>query len=115
MTTYKIQMIFPKAKKIAKDLGWHKTKDSVFGLYKVYFFTVSDASLITTPQFKLVKATTGNITEEQKLGIRTELNLNKRKLKFTTFEISDSEIFFKFTENVTLTQIKTILFVRLFG
>ncbi|SHL80119.1 hypothetical protein [Chryseobacterium polytrichastri] len=101
-------MIFPKAKKIAKDLGWHKTNDSVFGLYKGYFFNVSDASLITTPQFKLVTATTGNITEEQKLQIKTELNLNKRKLKFTLFEISDNEIFFKFTENVTLTQLKTV-------
>ncbi|MDQ0066023.1 hypothetical protein [Chryseobacterium lathyri] len=101
-------MIFPKAKKIAKDLGWHKTNDSVFGLYKGYFFKVSDASLITTPQFKLVTATTGNITEEQKLQIKTELNLNKRKLKFTLFEISDNGIFFKFTENVTLTQLKTV-------
>lgn len=101
-------MIFPKAKKIAKDLGWHKTRDSVFGLYKGYFFNVSDASLITTPQFKLVTVTTGNITEEQKLQIKTELNLNKRKLKFTLFEISDNDIFFKFTENVTLTQLKTV-------
>lgn len=101
-------MIFPKAKKIAKDLGWHKTNDSVFGLYKGYFFNVSDASIITTPQFKLVTATTGNITEEQKLQIKTELNLNKKKLKFTIFEISDNRIFFKFTENLTLTQIKTV-------
>jgi hypothetical protein len=101
-------MIFPKAKKIAKDLGWHKTNDSVFGLYKGYFFKVSDASLITTPQFKLVTVTIGNITEEQRLQIKTELSLNKRKLKFTLFEIGDNEIFFKFTENVTLTQLKTV-------
>ncbi|ROI06712.1 hypothetical protein EGI16_02060 [Chryseobacterium sp. G0240] len=101
-------MIFPKAKKIAKDLGWYKTNNSVFGLYKGYFFNISDASLSTTPQFKLVTATTGNITEEQQLQIKTELKLNKRKLKFTLFEISDNAIFFKFTENVTLTQLKTV-------
>lgn len=101
-------MIFPKAKKIAKNLGWYKTKDSVFGLYKGYFFNVSDTSLITTPQFKLVTATTGSLTEEQKLHIKTELNTNKKKLKFTHFEISDHAIFFKFVENVTLTQLKTV-------
>ncbi|WP_312286612.1 hypothetical protein [Chryseobacterium gleum] len=37
-------MIFPKAKKIARDLAWHKTDKGVFGLYKGYFFNVSDAS-----------------------------------------------------------------------
>ncbi|SFN05497.1 Inorganic phosphate transporter Pho86 [Chryseobacterium oleae] len=101
-------MIFPKAKKIAKDLGWYKTKDSVFGLYKGYFFNVSDASVMTTPQFKLVTATIGSLTEEQELYIKTELTNNKRKLKFTYFEISNHVIFFKFVENVTLTQIKTV-------
>lgn len=101
-------MIFPKAKKIAKDLGWYKTKDSVFGLYKGYFFNVSDASLMTTPQFKLVTATTGSLTKEQELHLKTELTNNKRKLKFTDFEISNRVIFFKFVENVTLTQLKTV-------
>lgn len=101
-------MIFPKAKKIAKELGWYKTKDSVFGFYKGYFFNVSDASLMTTPQFKLVTATTASLTEEQELYIKTELANNKRKLKFTYFEISNHAIFFKFVENVTLTQLKTV-------
>lgn len=63
-------MIFPKAKKIAKDLGWHKTNDSVFGLYKGYFFNVADSSILSTPQFKLVTVTTDSLTEEQRLQIK---------------------------------------------
>lgn len=101
-------MIFPKAKKIAKDLGWYKTKDSVFGLYKGYFFNVSDAGLMSTPQFKFVTATTGSLTQEQKLHLKTEVSTNRKKLKFTTFEISDHGILFKFVENLTFTQLKTV-------
>lgn len=101
-------MIFPKAKKIAKDLGWYKTNDSVFGLYKGYFFNVADSSLISTPQFKFVTVTTGSLTEEQRLQIKTELDKNKKKLKFTNFNFSKNELFFQFTENLTFTQIKTV-------
>lgn len=101
-------MIFPKAKKIAKDLGWHKTNDSVFGLYKGYFFNVADSSILSTPQFKLVTVTTDSLTEEQRLQIKTELDKNKKRLKFTNFNLSNNEIFFQFTENLTLTKIKTV-------
>ncbi len=101
-------MIFPKAKKIAKDLGWYKTENSVFGLYKGYFFSVSDASLVSTPQYKFVTGTTGILTDEQKLQIKTELQTNKSKLKFTSFEIRDNGVFFQFAENITLTPFKTV-------
>jgi hypothetical protein len=101
-------MIFPKAKKIAKELDWHKTKDGVFGLYKGYFFNVADASLLSNPQFKFVTATTDNLSEEQKQQIKTELDTNKKSLKFTTFEISDNSIFFQFAENLTYTKLKTV-------
>lgn len=101
-------MIFPKAKKIAKELDWHKTKDGVFGLYKGYFFNVADASLISNPQYKFVTATIDNLTEEQKLQIKTELHTNKKNLKFTNFEISDNSIFFQFAENLTFTKLKTV-------
>ncbi len=101
-------MIFPKAKKIAKELDWHKTKDGVFGLYKGYFFNVSDASLLSNPQYKFVTATTGNLTGDQQLHIKNELDANKKTLKFTTFEISDNSIFFQFAENLTYTKLKTV-------
>ncbi len=101
-------MIFPKAKKIAKDLDWYKTKDGVFGLYKGYFFNVADASLLSNPQYKFVTATIDNITEEQKLSIKAELDTNKKILKFTNFEISDNSIFFQFAENLTFTKLKTV-------
>ncbi|MGR3855030.1 MULTISPECIES: hypothetical protein [Chryseobacterium] len=101
-------MIFPKAKKIARDLGWHKTNHKVFGLYKGYFFNVSDASIIHTPQFKYVLVTTGYLTEEQRQQIKTELTINKKRLKFTLFEIRENTIYFKFTENLMPTKIKTV-------
>lgn len=101
-------MIFQKAKKIAKELDWHKTQDGVFGLFKGHFFNVADASLLSNPQFKFVTATIDNLTEEQKLQIKTELDTNKKNLKFTNFEISDNSIFFQFAENLTFTKLKTV-------
>lgn len=101
-------MIFPKAKKIAKALGWYKTNDGVFGLYKGYFFNVSDASWIKTPQQKYVIVTTGNLTEEQRQQIKNELSNNRKRLKFTSFEITDNSIFFKFTENILVTKLSTV-------
>ncbi|MBP1166203.1 MAG: hypothetical protein ACN6N7_16605 [Chryseobacterium culicis] len=101
-------MIFPKAKKIARDLGWHKTNHKVFGLYKGYFFNVSDASIIHTPQYKYVSVTTGNLTEEQRQKIKTELTINKKRLKFTFFDIRENTIFFKFTENIMPTKTSTV-------
>lgn len=101
-------MIFPKAKKIAKELDWHKTKDGVFGLYKGYFFNVGDGSLLSNPQYKFVTATTDTLTEEQKLQIKTELDSNKKVLKFSNFEIGDNYIFVQFLENLTFTKLKTV-------
>jgi hypothetical protein len=101
-------MIFPKAKKIARDLGWYKTNDSVFGLYKGYFFNVSDASIIQTPQYKYISVTIGNLKEEQREQIKTELAISKKRLKFTSFEIGENSIFFKFTENLIPTKLSTV-------
>ncbi|MDC8099819.1 hypothetical protein [Chryseobacterium rhizosphaerae] len=101
-------MIFPKAKKIARDLGWYKTEDGVFGLYKGYFFNVSDASLVSTPQYKFVSVTTGNLTEEKWLQINRELVTNKKRLKFTGFEIRDTSILFQFSETFIYTKLKTV-------
>lgn len=101
-------MIFPKAKKIARDHGWYKTSHKVFGLYKGYFFNVSDASIIHTPQYKYVSVTTGNLTDEQRQHIKTELTTNRKWLKFTFFEIRENTIYFKFTENIMPTTIRTV-------
>ena len=101
-------MIFPKAKKIAKELNWYTTNDGVFGLYKGYFFNVADANLLSNPQFKYVVATIDNLSEEQKQQISTELEVNKKSLKFSKFEIEDNSVFFQFIENFTLTKLKTV-------
>ncbi|SDQ50448.1 hypothetical protein SAMN05421664_1841 [Chryseobacterium soldanellicola] len=52
--------------------------------------------------------TTDRLTEEQKLQIETNLNTNKKDLKFTNFEIRNNNIFFQFTENLIFTKIKTV-------
>lgn len=101
-------MIFPKAKKIARELDWNRTKNSVFGLYKGYFFNVGDGGLLSNPQFKYVMATTDTLTEEQKSQIKAEVDANKKALKFSTYEITDNSIFFQFLENMTYTKITTV-------
>jgi hypothetical protein len=101
-------MIFPKAKKIARELDWYKTKDGVFGLYKGFFFNVGDGSLLSNPQFKYVSSTTDTLTEEQKLQLKTELDANKKVLKFSNYEIGDNSILFQFLENLTFTKLKTV-------
>ncbi|HKR06902.1 MAG TPA: hypothetical protein VJY62_19860 [Bacteroidia bacterium] len=101
-------MIFPKAKKIARELDWHTTKNGVFGLYKGYFFNIGDGNLLSNPQYKYVVAATDNLTEGQKLQIKTELEANKKALKFSNFKIEDGSIFFQFLENLTYTKLKTV-------
>ena len=101
-------MIFPKAKKIAKELNWHTTKNGVFGLYKGYLFNVSDASFSSNPQFKYVVATIDNLSEEQIQQIRTELDINKQNLKFSNFRFGDNTISFEFIEKMTYTKIETV-------
>jgi len=101
-------MIFPKAKKIAKELDWHKTKDGVFGLYKGYFFNVGDGSLLSNPQYKYISATTDALSDEQKLQIKTELEANKKVLKFSTYAIGGNSVFVQFLENLTFTKLKTV-------
>ncbi|HSZ25179.1 MAG TPA: hypothetical protein VK766_05655 [Cytophagaceae bacterium] len=101
-------MIFPKAKKIAKALDWYKTKDTVFGLYKGYFFNMGDSSLLSNPQSKYVIVTTDTLTEEQKLEINTALESNKKKLKFSNFEVDDQTVFVQFIEIYTYTKLKTV-------
>lgn len=101
-------MIFPKAKKIAKEQDWHKTKSSVFGLYKGYFFTVGDASLWSNPQYKYITAETGKLTEGQKQHLHSELENNKKLLKYSTIEIGDSGLLIQFFEHLTSTKIKTV-------
>lgn len=101
-------MIFPKAKKIAKEQNWHKTKNSVFGLYKDYFFTVGDASLMSNPQFKYVIAQTDDLTDDQKETIKTELESNKKTLKFSNLEFGDNFIYVQFIEVFRYTKLKTV-------
>lgn len=101
-------MIFPKAKKIAKQQNWNKTNTGVFGLYKGYFFNIYDANLMSNPQFKFVAATTDNLSEEQRDQLYNELTNNKKNLKFTSLNTSSNGITIQFAENLRFTKIKTI-------
>lgn len=101
-------MIFPKAKKIAKELDWHKTNESVFGLYKGYFFNVSDSSLFSNPQFKFVSATLDTLSDNQIMELKAALDKNKKVLKFSNYELSGNQILFLFAETLTYTKIKTV-------
>ena len=101
-------MIFPKAKKIAKKLNWHKTKNGVFGLYKGYFFNIGDASIMNNPQFKYVILKTDILSEQQEQQLRSEINKNKEILKFTNLRIGTNSIYIQFIENFSFTKLKTV-------
>ncbi|MGN6438811.1 MAG: hypothetical protein ACTHMM_19865 [Agriterribacter sp.] len=101
-------MIFPKTKKIAKELNWYTTSNAAFGMYEGYFFNIGDGSLLSNPQYKYVIATTDNLTEDQKVQIETALKANKKSLRFSNFEISSNSLYFQFLESLTFTKVKTI-------
>ncbi|OWP63161.1 hypothetical protein CDA63_10750 [Hymenobacter amundsenii] len=101
-------MIFPKAKKIAKELDWHRTNNAVFGIYKGLFFNVGDGSLLSNPQYKYITVTADNLTADQKLQIKTELDNNKKLLKFSHFEINNNSVFIQYFENLTYTKVTTV-------
>lgn len=100
-------MIFKNAKKLARELDWHKTNDGVFGLYKGYFFNVANSSLLSNPPLKFVSATTDQLTEQQKQQIKTALDSNKKNLKFNSFEINENGIFIQFIETFNTAKLKT--------
>ncbi len=84
-------MIFPKTKKIAAENNWHRTDNTVFGLYKNYFFTIGDSSLLSSPNYKYIIAKVDHLTQAQKLEISNALLKNKSELKFTQFEFRDDK------------------------
>jgi hypothetical protein len=101
-------MLFPKAKKIGKQLQWHKTNDTVFGLYKNYFFIIGDASPLNSIQYKFVEVKLHHLNEQQINNIEKELAANKKSLKFSQFEITSQGIHFKFMEHIRFTKITTV-------
>ncbi|GAA4829577.1 hypothetical protein [Algivirga pacifica] len=101
-------MIFPKAKKIARELGWHKTKNGVFGLYKEYLFEITDASIWSSPQHKLVTISFEELPEEKRFAISENLHLHKKELKFTAYDVRQNGIVVQFIENFRYTKIATV-------
>jgi len=101
-------MIFPKAKKIARELDWYTAKDLVFGLYKGYFFSVGDAAVTNNPQYKFVVVKTGELTDEQVATVEKALFDNKSVLKFTIFRITKYGLHFEFHENFKFTKLERV-------
>jgi len=89
-------------------LDWYKKNNGVFGIYKGYFFNIWDASIFSNPQYKYVSATTRTLTEELKARIKSELESNRKALKYSSFEIRNNSVFFEFIENLSLTKLSTV-------
>ena len=104
-------MIFPKAKKIAKAQDWYQTKTAVFGIYKGYLFNIGDGSIWSNPPYKYVSCTLENLTEAQKINLKTELENNRKILKYANFQINENRLYIQFLENLTFTKIKTVYFL----
>lgn len=101
-------MLFPKAKKIAKQNNWFATDKLVFGLYKDYLFQISDANPFSGISAKYIHADISSISEEQLHLLSLQLNENKKALKFSAYAIQNNTILFTFNENLTLTKMQTI-------
>ncbi|WP_353159834.1 hypothetical protein [Myroides odoratus] len=101
-------MLFPKAKKIAKQQDWFATNQLVFGLYKNYLFQIGDANLLATPSSKFVISDITLISEDQRNFVEQTLIANKQALKFSTYAFQNNTIVFTFNEHLALTKIKTI-------
>lgn len=101
-------MLFPKTKKIGKENDWHRTNNTVFGLYKEYLFTVGDAPVFGNSQFKYIIASTDNLSEQQKGIIKLALEENKKFLKFNKVEFGDNFIYIQFNDLLGFTKLKTL-------
>jgi len=101
-------MIFRKAKQLGKELGWHKTKDGVFGLYKGYFFNVGDGGILSNPPYKFLIAKTNDLSEPLRNTISEELLSNKKTLRFSNFEVEEDQVYIHFQEGITSTKLKTL-------
>ena len=101
-------MIFPKAKKIARELDWYADKNNVFGLYKGYFFTINDAPITNSPQIKFVAVEVLGLPQDQYELVELELHTHKAQLKFSSYNLSEFGLYFEFHENMKFTKLERI-------
>lgn len=101
-------MLFPKAKRIAREQGWHITNSEAFGLYKDYFFKVGDGDLLSNPEYKYIVSKIPALTDDQRQNVENELNSNKKILKYSSFEIVNDLLTITFIENLKHTPLKRV-------
>lgn len=101
-------MILPVNRKIAKQLKWHRTGDKIFGLYNGCFFNMGDSSIFSSPNYKFINASVGDLNEVQLTGITNDLHKNKSILKFAEPNVSDGYLFIKINEVWGTTKTKKV-------
>lgn len=92
-------MIYPKIRKIARQNGWHRTKDAVFGLYKDYFFTMGDGY-----GFKFITAVIPETDDEKIAQIGGVLEKNRKILGFYELMFEERTITVTFKESFAPTK-----------
>lgn len=112
-------MIHPALKKIAKKEDWYRAKNSVFGLYKDYFFTLGNPSFMNQESFKYVVASIPNLNEELLQVAKKELETKKDLLQIKNIEFGEDYIYVELLAKRVFTKIETIyvlldFFVKLF-
>ena len=88
-------MIYPRIKKIARQNGWHRTKNAVFGLYKDYFFTMGDGQ-----GFKFITAIIPETDDEKIAQIGGVLEKNRKVLGFDELIFEERTVSVTFKESV---------------
>ncbi|SOE22296.1 hypothetical protein SAMN06298216_2741 [Spirosomataceae bacterium TFI 002] len=101
-------MIFPTARKIAKELDWYASSKEVFGLHNNYFFIIGDSSPLDNGSFTYIIASTADLSKEQKSLVKNELNSNKEFLKINTFVINKNEITITISDKFFITKDKEV-------
>lgn len=88
-------MIYPKLKSIAKENNWYRSNNSVFGLYKNYFFNWSEGQ-----GFKSVYARMKDIPDDVVKQIDEYISSRKDEIGYKEKVVAADGIFLKFTESL---------------
>jgi len=94
-------MLFPRVKRLGRELDWYKSKNAVFGMYKNYFYNVGDGQGI-----KIAIVRVGELSEGQKTQINEALKANKKALKLSRFDFMALYIQFQFAEHFKSTKLE---------
>ena len=101
-------MIYKSLKKFARNKNWHRTDDSVFGLYKEFCYNIFQSGVMSNPGYKMIHCNTGDLNEKQVTNLQKYLDTNKTKFGYKVIEFGQDFIRVIFYENLRMTKIANL-------